>query len=135
MRLTKNYRQVKLKISRSCEWVICQMSEHERIRLMRLMLFFDLPSVTSEEKREYRHFVKFLEHEGFIRLQYSVFVKLVLNDGLADAAVNRVKRYKLPDGLVHILRLPESQYAAMECVFGEDPRFDELNTTVDLVVI
>ena len=42
----------------------------ERNRFMRILLFFDLPTETNKDKREYRKFVKFLISEGFIRIQF-----------------------------------------------------------------
>lgn len=46
-----------------------------RYRIMRLMIMFDLPVETSEERKEYRKFRKNLINEGFIMIQYSVYVK------------------------------------------------------------
>ena len=48
-------------------------------RFMRIILFFDLPITTAAGKREYRRFIKYLESDGFIRIQYSVFCKLCIN--------------------------------------------------------
>lgn len=39
---------------------------------MRLILMFDLPMDTTEEKKTYRNFRKFLLSEGFMMHQYSV---------------------------------------------------------------
>ena len=44
---------------------------------MRLLVFFDLPMITGEEKREYRKFRKLLITNGFIMLQESVYCKLL----------------------------------------------------------
>lgn len=39
-----------------------------RYRIMRLMIMFDLPVETSEERKEYRKFRKNLINEGFIMI-------------------------------------------------------------------
>lgn len=44
-------------------------------KFMRILLLYDLPSVTNADKKIYRNFVKYLTTEGFIRIQESVFVK------------------------------------------------------------
>ena len=44
---------------------------------MRLILFFDLPSVDSKDLVEYRNFRRFLIKNGFIMMQESVYSKLV----------------------------------------------------------
>lgn len=42
-------------------------------RYMRVLVFFDLPTLTLEDKREYRRFRKYLIETGFIMLQKSVW--------------------------------------------------------------
>ena len=46
---------------------------------MRVLVFFDLPVVTGENKKEYRRFRKYLLKNGFLMLQESVYCKLALN--------------------------------------------------------
>ena len=48
-------------------------------RFMRILVMFDLPTETSEERRDYRKFRKNLIKNGFIMMQESVYVKLVMN--------------------------------------------------------
>lgn len=43
-----------------------------RYRVMRLMVMFDLPVITSEDRRNYRQFRKLLINEGFLMIQESV---------------------------------------------------------------
>ena len=45
-------------------------------RYMRVMVFFDLPTVTSANRRDYAQFRKYLVKSGFIMLQESVYCKL-----------------------------------------------------------
>lgn len=46
---------------------------------MRVMVLFDLPTITEKNRAEYRKFHKFLIQEGFIMMQESVYTKLALN--------------------------------------------------------
>ena len=46
---------------------------------MRVLVFFDLPVITSENRRAYSKFRKFLLKNGFMMLQESVYCKLALN--------------------------------------------------------
>lgn len=46
---------------------------------MRLLIMFDLPVETSKERREYRQFRKRLINEGFLMIQYSVYVRVCVN--------------------------------------------------------
>lgn len=88
-------------------------------RYMRVLVFFDLPVVTSEDRRNYARFRKFLIKSGFIMLQESVYCKLALNPVIANAIVDNVKKNKPPDGLVQLMTLTEKQYSKMECIVGE----------------
>ena len=86
---------------------------------MRVILFFDLPTETLEDKREYRNFRKFLIKKGFLMMQESVYCKLALNQTVASAVVTAVKNNKPKDGLVQLLFVTEKQFAKMEYICGE----------------
>lgn len=88
-------------------------------RYMRVIVFFDLPVETLENKRNYRQFRKFLIKKGFMMLQESVYCKIALNQTVANAIVGAVKSNKPDDGLVQMLVITEKQYSRMEYVVGE----------------
>ena len=46
---------------------------------MRLILFFDLPVVSKEDRRIYATFRKYLIKNGYIMMQYSVYCKIFAN--------------------------------------------------------
>ena len=56
-------------------------------RYMRVIVFFDLPTETPDDKREYRNFRKFLIKKGFLMMQESVYCKLALNATVAESIV------------------------------------------------
>ncbi len=89
-------------------------------RYMRIILFFDLPTESLENKREYRKFRKFLIKKGFLMLQESVDCKLALNQTVAKAVVNSVKSNKPKDGLVQLIVITEKQFSKMEYICGEN---------------
>ena len=86
---------------------------------MRVMVFFDLPVETLENKRDYRNFRKFLIKKGFMMLQESVYCKLALNQTVANAIIQSVKNNKPGEGLVVILSITEKQFSKMEYICGE----------------
>lgn len=86
---------------------------------MRMLLFFDLPVVESNERREYARFRKYLIKSGFIMLQESVYCKLLLNSTAVAALEENVRKNKPPKGLIQILLITEKQYARMEYILGE----------------
>ena len=93
---------------------------------MRVIVFFDLPSETLDDKKEYRNFRKFLIRKGFLMIQESVYCKLALNSTVADSIVQAVKSNKPRAGIVQMLVITEKQYSKMEFVVGESK-----NTVVD----
>lgn len=103
-------------------------------RFMRVIVLFDLPSVTNDEKREYRKFRKFLIRNGFIMQQESVYVKLALNPTASNAIMSSVRKNKPKRGVVQMLTITEKQYTRMEYVVG-DSKSDILNTDDRLTVI
>ena len=87
-------------------------------RFMRVIVFFNLPTVTTEERREYAKFRKYLIKSGFIMMQESVYSKLAQNAAVADSVINNVKKNKPPVGLVQLISITEKQFQKMEYIIG-----------------
>lgn len=88
-------------------------------RFMRVIVFFDLPTISVEDKREYVKFRKFLIKSGFLMMQESVYTKLALNKTVADSIFDNVKKNKPIRGLVQMMAVTEKQFARMEFICGE----------------
>lgn len=85
---------------------------------MRIIVMFDLPVLTAEQRREYMRFRKFLIKSGFLMMQESIYCKLALNGTAANAIVESVRKNKPLEGLVQLLAVTEKQYAKMEFIIG-----------------
>ncbi|MBO4648737.1 MAG: CRISPR-associated endonuclease Cas2 [Lentisphaeria bacterium] len=89
------------------------------IKSMWLLVMFDLPTVTKEEKREYTRFRKYLLKEGFIQLQFSVYSKF------CSSRENTVKYYRYievavpPNGHVRLLMVTDKQFGEMVSLYGK----------------
>jgi len=88
-------------------------------RFMRIIVFFDLPILTNNDRREYRKFRKYLIKNGFSMMQESVYVKLVPTATVGNAVIENVKKNKPSAGLVQALKVTEKQFNNMEYVVGE----------------
>lgn len=86
---------------------------------MRILVFFDLPITTLENRKAYSKFRKFLIKNGFMMLQESVYCKLALNAVAAGAIINNVKLNIPKEGLVELLTVTERQFSRMEILVGE----------------
>lgn len=85
---------------------------------MRVLVFFDLPVITEENRRAYRKFRKFLLKNGFLMLQESVYCKLALNSTAVRTIVNNVHKNKPEEGMIQLLTVTEKQYAKMDIIIG-----------------
>lgn len=86
---------------------------------MRVLVMFDLPTETAENRRNYTKFRKYLIKSGFMMMQQSVYVRLALNQTNAKGVIDSVKKNKPSEGLVQILTITEKQYSKMEIISGE----------------
>ncbi len=101
---------------------------------MRVLVFFDLPVVTSEQRRSYVKFRKFLLKSGFMMLQESVYCKLALNGTVVNGIVESIHKNKPPEGLVQLLTVTEKQYAKMDFIIGEAKK-EVLDSDERLVIL
>lgn len=83
---------------------------------MRILVFFDLPTETSKDRKVYSKFRKFLIKEGFVMMQESVYVKLVLNNSVTNAVREKIEKNKPSKGLVQLLVITEKQFNSMEYI-------------------
>lgn len=91
-------------------------------RYMRLILMFDMPTETADERKAYRRFRKFLLSEGFIMHQFSVYSKILLNGTANKAMVARLKQNNPKKGLITVLTVTEKQFSRMLYLCGEQEK-------------
>lgn len=90
-----------------------------RNRIMRTIVFFDLPNIYYQDKRNYMLFRKYLLSEGFIMMQESVYSKIVLNSQQANALLERLRKKSPKKGLIQVLTITEKQYTQIEYIIGK----------------
>lgn len=88
-------------------------------RFMRLLVFFDLPTETNEDKRNYRKFHRTLIKNGFMMLQESVYCRMLITPTAEHAAMDLIRKNKPPAGSVQMLSVTEKQFSKMEYLVGE----------------
>ena len=92
-------------------------------RLMWMMVLFDLPVMTKEERKVATNFRKFLLDQGFEMAQYSVYMRFCSGKEQADTYTRRVERRVPSTGKVHIVFLTDRQY---EMIISFDGRLKEI---------
>lgn len=103
-------------------------------RYMRVLVFFDLPMLSSEDRKAYTRFRKFLINDGYMMLQESVYCKLAMNQNAANALILRLKQNKPSAGIVQALVITEKQFANIELIIG-DKSNDIIDTSERMVVL
>lgn len=107
----------------------------ERVRYMRLLVFFDLPVETSRQRKAYRLFRKALLKDGYLMLQQSVYSKLVLTAQSAEFAIERLDKFKPSEGLIQVLKVTEKQYESIINISGSKVSFSAINSVDRLIVL
>lgn len=103
-------------------------------RFMRIIVFFDLPTETVSDRKEYRKFRKALIRNGFIMMQESVYCRMVLNGTVLKSVTDTIKRNKPPRGIVQLLAVTEKQFSGMCYITGES-KSDIIDSDERLVVL
>lgn len=86
---------------------------------MRVLVLFDLPSVTKREKKSYVRFRKDIMDDGFTMMQFSIYMRFCRNLQDANKHIARVLSMAPSDGNIRILCITEKQYEDMILVIGE----------------
>jgi len=87
-------------------------------RFMRIIVFFDLPVVKREDRKEYQNFRRFLLNDGYLMLQFSVYSRICNGSDGVEKHINRLKANLPPKGSVRYLQLTEKQYSEMKFLVG-----------------
>ena len=94
------------------------MDRFSEYRIMWVLVFFDLPTETIRDKREYAKFRKHLQKDGFSMFQFSMYVRHCASMENAEVHTKRVKNH-LPDyGHVAIMCITDKQFANIQVFHG-----------------
>lgn len=95
-------------------------------RYMRIIVFFDLPTLTKSDRKNASRFRKFLVNDGYIMLQLSVYSRICKGQDDVDKHAKRLKSLIPKEGSVRLLTVTEKQYASMEILVGTKKKDEEI---------
>lgn len=101
---------------------------------MRMLVMFDMPTTTARERHNYRIFVKELEREGFVRIQFSVYVKICINFAETKETEKKLIPFIREDCTIQSLALTEKQYSNMHFLSGTEVK-DVRNISKRLLIL
>lgn len=85
---------------------------------MWVLVFFDLPVITKEERRAAAGFRGFLLDDGYLMLQFSVYARACREEA-AGKHIDRILRHLPPAGSVRALQVTDKQYARTKVLIGQ----------------
>ena len=88
------------------------------LKAMWIIVLFDLPTETKQQKRTYTQFRKFLLEDGFVMTQYSVYTRHSSSHDNANVHIKRVKSALPAEGEVRIIKITDKQFADIEVFYG-----------------
>lgn len=91
---------------------------------MRMVVFFDLPVVSRENRRNYAQFRRFLLNDGYDMIQLSVYGRILNGNDALEKHMKRLVTNLPPVGSVRVLTVTEKQFASMRLLVGM-PLFQE----------
>ena len=91
-------------------------------RIVWTFVMFDLPTATPEQRRGYTLFRNLLLEQGFMMMQYSIYVQCSLGEERATSLTRIIKEGLPDDGEVRIFEVTDKQYSRMLCFVGKMPK-------------
>jgi len=85
---------------------------------MRMMVFFDLPTTSKEERRHATQFRNALINDGYYMMQWSVYSRICKGTAQVDKHSERLKAFIPPNGSVRLMTVTEKQFAGMDILVG-----------------
>ena len=94
-------------------------------KFMRILVFFDLPVKSKNERRAATRFRNFLLNDGYHMIQYSVYARVC--NGMDAVAKHRARiKLNLPEnGSIRLLVITEKQFEAIDILLGKLTEADD----------
>ncbi len=93
-------------------------------KYMRILVFFDLPVKTKQERRVATKFRNFLIKDGYYMIQFSVYARLCNGNDMANIHRERLKANVPNNGSIRVLTITEKQYDNVEILLGKKTKYE-----------
>lgn len=90
-------------------------------RVMWVMVFFDLPTETRQDRYNMYRFRKTLIKDGFGMFQFSMYTRHCISKENAEVHIRRVKKALPPKGYIAIMTITDKQFSDIELFAGDQP--------------
>ena len=86
------------------------MNRFSEYRIMWVLVFFDLPTITKKDKKNYATFRKNLQRDGFTMFQLSIYARHCASYDNAAVHIKRVTSFLPQYGNVCIMCITDKQF-------------------------
>ncbi len=83
-------------------------------RIMWILVFFDLPTETKKDRKNYTTFRDKMMDDGFTMFQFSIYVRHCASRENMEVHIKRIKSILPPKGKVGIMSITDKQFGMME---------------------
>jgi CRISPR-associated protein Cas2 len=91
-------------------------------RVMWVVVFFDMPTHTRIDRKNYAKFRKSLLQDGFGMFQYSIYIRHCMSREFAQKHMRRVRQYLPAKGHIVMFTLTDKQFGMIEVYSGRDSK-------------
>ena len=98
-----------------------------------LLLMYDLPVISSEDRKETERFRKNIRRLGYVPMQKSVYVKLLRQYAGISSEMEKIEFIKPESGLIQVIPLTLAEFKKLNTVRGEG--FDMSFFSDDVIVV
>lgn len=88
-------------------------------RVMWILVFFDLPTETSQDRKNYSRFRDKMIDDGFTMFQYSIYVRHCASRENMEVHQKRIRAILPPKGKVVMMNITDKQFGMMEIFDGK----------------
>jgi CRISPR-associated protein Cas2 len=89
-------------------------------RIMWVFVFFDLPTETPQDRKNYARFRKSLQEDGFAMMQFSVYARHCNSRENSEVHIGRVKKLLPAKGNIMLLSITDKQFGMIEFFLGKE---------------
>jgi CRISPR-associated protein Cas2 len=88
-------------------------------RIMWILVFFDLPTETRQDRKNYTKFRDKMMDDGFTMFQFSIYVRHCASRENMEVHLKRIKSILPPKGQVGMMTITDKQFGMMEIFDGK----------------
>ena len=109
-----------------------KLERYNAYRVMWVLVFYDLPTDTIEDRKIHSRFRKNIMEDGFIIFQFSIYIRQCASMENAEVHIKRVKNLMPLKGHVGIMCITDKQFGSMEIFYCRKERKVKISQQLEM---